>query len=74
MAGHALAHAWQEQNGPLPASMRLMARKPFVIGGDFSVENLCEVDAVDGMQYRGWLATQLRDVPDGTHVTFHFPG
>jgi hypothetical protein len=39
-----------------------------VLGGEFSVENLHAVEAVKGMKYRGSIAVQLRDLPDGTPV------
>jgi hypothetical protein len=38
-------------------------KKPFVIGGEYEVANLKVMDAVEAMQYRGYLAQQLRDVP-----------
>jgi hypothetical protein len=69
LTGYALAHAWQQEHGPIRSGCRLVPTTPFVLGGDFSVSNLKAVDAVQGMRWRGRLATQLQGLPDGTKVT-----
>jgi hypothetical protein len=70
LTAHPLAHTWQKANGPLPAGKRLLPKIPFVIGGAFALENLYAADVVKGMQFRGEVAVQLRDLPDGTEVEF----
>lgn len=72
--GFALAHRWQEVNGALTKGNRLVPKKPFVCGGDFEVSNLVQMDAVKAMRFRGELATQVRDVPDGSTVKFELRG
>jgi len=66
--GHKLAHAWQERHGPLPIRERLVPKIPFVAGGQFDVDNLSSVDAAEGMRYRGHIATQIRDLPNGAQI------
>ncbi len=66
--GYPLAHEWQLRNGPLPAGKRLVPKLPFVLGGEFSVDNLHAQDAVEAMRYRASIATQLRGLPDGATV------
>jgi hypothetical protein len=66
--GFKLAHEWQEKNGTLPIGRRLLPKQPFVLGGEYEVKNLYAADAVTGMRYRGTIATQIRDVPDGSTV------
>ena len=39
-----------------------------MIGGEYEVANLRVMEAVEAMQFRGDLAQQLRDVPEGTEV------
>ena len=68
LTGWPVAIEWQERHGPLPPGKRLLPVKPFVLGGDYVVENLRAVDAVEGMRYRGYVAQRLRGVPDGTPV------
>ena len=68
--GFPLAHQWQERHGPLANGQRLLPKIPFVTGGKFSVENLYACDAVRGMRVRAELARQIRDLPDGTRITY----
>lgn len=66
--GYPLARDWQAQNGPLAAGHRLIPKVPFVLGGDYKVENLYSCEAVSGMQLRGSIAVQIAEVPDGDSV------
>lgn len=66
--GWPLAHEWQQKNGPLPQGQRLMPKIPFVMGGEYHIENLWVGDAVRGMRFKGDVALQIRDVPDGGAV------
>lgn len=70
LTGYTLAHAWQQQYGPLHAGKRLLPKIPFALGGHYDVSNLFEEDAVQGMHVRGSLAVQIRDLPDGTQVEY----
>jgi hypothetical protein len=67
--GHPLAHEWQVVNGALAPGLRLAPRTPFVLGGDFLVENLYAASQVELMRFRGYLANQIKDLPDGAKVT-----
>lgn len=66
--GYPLAHEWQMRHGPLAPRTRLFAKQPFVLGGDYSVENLRSFDAVAGMRFFASIATQVHDLPDGTKL------
>lgn len=68
LTGHPLAHQWQTRHGPIPPGKRLVPKLPFVVGGEFSLDNLYLLDAVKAMQLRGSLATQLRDLPNGAEL------
>jgi hypothetical protein len=72
LTGQPLAHDWQARFGRLPAGHRLMPKVPFVLGGQFEVENVFALEATRGMRLRGELAVQIRDLPDGTEVDFSF--
>lgn len=67
-SGCSLAHAWQSQHGSLAQEHRLLPTQPFVLNGAFEVSNLKAVSALEGMRFRGHLATQLRDLPDGAAI------
>jgi hypothetical protein len=70
MTGYPLSHAWQQRFRPLPLGKRLIPKIPFVLGGDFVIENLYPLYSLVGMQVRGELAVQIRDLPDGAQVTY----
>lgn len=71
LTGFALAHEWQDQNGPIPPGSRLVPKIPFVLGGEFSTENLCLMDSTQGMRLRGEIAQQIGELPDGSEVMIH---
>ena len=52
-------HDWQVDNGAIGYGYRLIPIKPFVMEGEFAVDNLHSVKDVDGMLYRGDIAVQL---------------
>jgi hypothetical protein len=68
LTGHELAHDWQRRHGPLPAGQRLLPKTPFVMGGQFAIDNLYALDVVQGMRFRGDMARKIHDLPDGARV------
>jgi hypothetical protein len=70
MTAHALAHSWQSIHGPLHPRHRLMPKRPFVLGGDYAIENLAALDSVRIMKSLGNLASQIHDLPDGANIQF----
>jgi hypothetical protein len=70
LTGYPLAHDWQDAYGPLPAGSRLVPKQPFVLGGDFTVENMTAMEDERSMRLRADLARQLVDLPDGATVRF----
>jgi hypothetical protein len=74
LTAHPVAHAWQEVHGPLAPADRLLPKLPFVAGGEFTVENLHALEAVEGMRARGAIATQINRLPEGTQIRFEAVG
>lgn len=68
LTGYSLAHEWQKRNGPLEPGKRLAAKIPFALEGDFDIDNLQAVNAVDLMLTHADLAVQLNPIPDGTKI------
>jgi hypothetical protein len=66
--GYPLAKQWQEQNRPLAGNERLIPKTLFVVGGKFQVDNLYALDAVKAMQFRAYIALQIKGLPDGTQI------
>lgn len=74
LTGYRIAHEWQERYGVLSGRERVVPKTPFVLGGQFDISNLAAIDAVDGMRARGFVARQIRDLPEGAKVRFDFNG
>lgn len=68
--GRPVAHHWQKQHGPLPMGKRLGLKRPLALGGDYGMENLYSVDAIEGMRFKADVARQIKCLPDGTRVQF----
>lgn len=66
--GEKFAFAWAEENGAIPNGKRLTGRTPFVMGGDYSFENLYAIDFAELMAVRLHVGLQIRDLPDGSRV------
>ncbi|MFC4455290.1 hypothetical protein [Deinococcus sonorensis] len=66
--GWSLAHAWQVRHGALPVGKRLLPVQLFVLGGTFDIANLRAVGAVDSLRFRGDVARQIKDLPDGGRI------
>jgi hypothetical protein len=50
----------------------LVPKIPFVLGGEFGVDNVFALEATKGMRLRGELAVQIRDLPNGTKISYRF--
>lgn len=70
--GYPFAHEWQAYNRPLLPTERLFPKFPFVLGGKYAIDNLVASNAVYGMQFRGYVAQHIKDLPEGTKVEFVF--
>jgi hypothetical protein len=72
--GFSLAHEWQVIHGSIPEGDRLLPKIPFILGGGFSVENLYQLNAVEGMRVRGDLSRQIKNLEDGTKIRIKVVG
>ena len=70
MTGWTLGHDWQAKYGALAPGQRLAPKVPFVLGGDFAVDNLFAIEAGEGMRLRSAVATAVRDHPDGSAIRY----
>jgi len=67
-AGYGLAHAWQSKHGALFEGERLGPKVPFVLGGEFEIENLARRSDIELMEFRVQLANQIHSLPDGAEI------
>jgi hypothetical protein len=70
LTGYPLAHEWQARNGILAPLDRLMPKMPFVLGGEFGIDNLVAIDGARSMRCRANLAHQIHSLPDGAQIKF----
>jgi hypothetical protein len=66
--GFSLAHEWQIKYGAIPQGERLLPKIPFVLGGEYSLDNLYLLDSVKGMRLRATLAHQINNLEDGAKI------
>jgi hypothetical protein len=67
--GWPLAHEWQVTNGPILPHQRLLPKHPFILGGDYIVDNMTLVDTKSAMENWGRLFQAIRAIPDGEVAT-----
>lgn len=70
--GYAIAHKWQQKFGKLGYEERLIPKIPFVLGGDYEIDNLFKMDTLDSMLYRANISNQLKDIKDGEEIVFRY--
>jgi hypothetical protein len=68
LTGYSLAHSWQKKYGQLKKNHRLIPIKPFVMGGEYTIDNLMAVNRIDGLFSRHKLYQQIKDIPDNSKV------
>jgi hypothetical protein len=68
LTGYSLAHEWQQQQGLLDNTKRLVPKKLFVFGGAYSIENLVEQNRFEALKYRSNISKQLKNVKDGEKI------
>jgi hypothetical protein len=66
--GWPLAHDWQARYGPLALDQRLVPKIPFVLGGEYVIQNLHALDCVAAMHFYADIARQIHDLADGSQV------
>ncbi|WP_327210789.1 hypothetical protein [Rhizobium leguminosarum] len=66
--GEKFALAWAEENGSIPNGKRLTGKTPFVMGGEYSLDNLYAIDFDELMAVRLHVGLEIRDLPDGSSV------
>lgn len=66
--GRPFALDWQAANGTIEPTLRLVPKQLFMLGGEYTLDNFYALDAVEAMRFRGEIARQTQDLPDGAQV------
>ena len=69
-SGHSRAQEWQASHGSVQSNNRLLPKTPFILGGEFKLDNLYSCEHVQSIKYRGDMYVQMRDLIDGTQIQF----
>lgn len=69
LSGGPILVEWEKKYGKLLPGERLLARVPFVLGGEFEIDNMARIGDVRGMINRAGIANQIMGVPDGDSIT-----
>ena len=64
--GYEMMHKWQSKNGAISPGFRLCPKLPFILGGQYEIDNFFATPALDGMLFRADIAKQICNLPDGT--------
>ena len=64
---------WEATHGALSTQNHLAPRVPYVLGGEYSLDNVRDLDSVTDLRLRATLATRIRDLPDGASIEFDVP-
>lgn len=72
MLGYPLAHEWQTKFGALAPGQKLTPKIAFVLGGDFSLENLVLCEEKNIMKIRSPIANEIVNLPDGASISIRW--
>ena len=73
LTGFPVAHSWQQQHGSIPAGRRLVPGVPLCWGESSTRQTSMPLMPSKECVWRGSLAVQIRDLPDGATVVYQ-PG
>ena len=66
--GYPIIKKWVQKNGLITDFKRLCPIKPFVIGGDYEIDNFYVLEKDKLLDYNSFIAQQIKDLPDGTVI------
>ncbi|MDQ1317853.1 MAG: hypothetical protein QG641_1161 [Candidatus Poribacteria bacterium] len=68
--GRSLAQRWAKIHGSIPFGSRLCSKKPFILGGEYEVDNLYALSWEQNLLFKADIARQIKGLPDGTEIKF----
>ncbi|MBO6102756.1 MAG: hypothetical protein J6P03_05830 [Opitutales bacterium] len=63
---------WENKNGRVLLGERLIPSLPFILGGDYSLDNFVKCTEVEAMDYYSQFAKKLHNLQDGSRVSLKF--
>lgn len=68
LTGKNIAKLWDQANPELKLNERLCAKKPFIIGGEYEIENLFALSFPQYVYSNANIANQVYGLPDGQSI------
>jgi len=66
-SGMELIAEWVKRNNKFTASDRFTPKIPFVLGGDYTIDNIYSMNSILNIRYNANIAKQVHNIPDGTN-------
>lgn len=67
-SGYSLLDKWTLKRGKLEKGERLAATIPFVVGGEYKIENLHALRQDKLLDFASFFANEIKDLPDGSKI------
>jgi hypothetical protein len=64
----AIMMEWVKEFGSVPAGFRLAPKIPFILGGEYCLDNIALLAENDLAVFRSQLASQIKNLPDGANI------
>jgi hypothetical protein len=68
--GLSLSTKWSKLNGKLKYNESLSPKTPFILGGEYEIENLYNQDSISNLIFFSNLAKQIYELPNGAQIKF----
>lgn len=69
-SAHSLAQQWQSIHGKIDFDSVLMPKIPFVLGGEYTLDNLYLVNIYDAIEFKIYLNRKIKNLEDGEKIKF----
>lgn len=63
---------WVKRRGVVPLGFRLAPKIPFVLGGEYSFDNMAVIAELELAEFKSHIASQIKNLPDGTTIELSF--
>ncbi|MDB5105344.1 MAG: hypothetical protein JWP91_3033 [Fibrobacteres bacterium] len=66
--GQSLSQAWSEEKDVIPFDSRLAPRTPFILGGEFELDNLRPLGWLENQEFMAEVYEKVKDLPEGSEI------
>ena len=62
----------KEKIGDLPKERKYCLKLPSILGGEYNADNIGTISQQELISFSGYLAKEIKDLPDGAKIEFSF--